>query len=73
MCRNIRDYGPKTRSIYAVGNVCLMAGLMLNLFFTSFGHRHPDLYLALRGFFIGMAIVFLFWSTRRMRSCGSRV
>lgn len=72
MCRNIRDFDPKTRRIWACGNLCLTTGLMLTLFASNFGHRHPGLYDALRGFLLGMAVVFLFWSTRRMRNCGSQ-
>jgi hypothetical protein len=72
MCRNIRDYDPKTRRIWACGNLCLSTGLVLSLYATSFEHRHADAFAALRGFFMGMAIVFLFWSSRRMRSLNSR-
>ena len=36
MCRNIRDYDPKTRRIWACGNLCLSTGLVLSLYATSF-------------------------------------
>jgi hypothetical protein len=72
MCRNIRNFDPQTRRIWTCGNLCLAAGLTLTLFAGSLSHYHPDLYSALRGFLLGLAIVFLFWSTRRMRNRGSR-
>ena len=70
--RNIRDYDPKTRRIWAWGNFCLFTGASLMVFADGIGHRHPNFFLALRGFFMGMAVVFLFWSSRRMRSFGPR-
>ena len=66
--RNIRDLDPKTRRIWAAGNLCLFASLASTLFFESLRHDHPALFDASRGFFIGLSLVFLVWSTRRMRN-----
>jgi hypothetical protein len=43
---------------------------MLTLFFEQgFGHRHPDLFNALRFLLIGLAIGLLLWSRRRSGGC----
>jgi len=72
MCRNIRNFDAQTRRIFTCGNLCLIAGLTLSVFAGSFSHQHPNFYSALRGFLLGLAIVFLFWSTRRARNCGTQ-
>jgi len=74
MCitRNISNYDPKTRRIWAIGNFCLIAGIAPTLFADSSRHLNPNLFDALRGFCTGMAIVFLFWSSRRIRNLNSR-
>jgi hypothetical protein len=65
--RNFRDLDPKTRRIWACGNLCVFASLGLTLYGSSFEHRHRAAFEVLRGFLLGMALVFLLWSGRRMR------
>ena len=64
---SIRNYDPKTRRIWTIGNISLSAGLSLTLFATSLAERYHNFFDALRGFFIGIALVCLIWSGRRMR------
>jgi hypothetical protein len=70
--RNIRDLDPKTRCIWAIGNLCLFTGTSQTLFAGNFRHLNPNLFDALRGFLIAIAIVFMLWSARRIRSFNSR-
>jgi hypothetical protein len=74
LCRrnNIREADPKTRHIWAAGNLCLTIGLSLTLFAKSFGEHHPGLYFCLRFALMGTAVALLLWSTRRLRNCGTR-
>ena len=65
--RNIRNADPKTRGIWACGNVCLTLGISMTLFATEWRTQHPAIYDALRGFLLGGAITCLIWSGRRMR------
>jgi hypothetical protein len=69
-----RQLDPRSRRIYAAGNLCLISGLMLTrtLFAEGFGHRHPAIYDGLRFLLIGCAISLLFWSARRSGGCASR-
>jgi hypothetical protein len=71
MCLPIRQLDPKTRRIYAAGNLCLAASLLLQFFFEqSFGHRHHAVFNSLRFLLTGGAIGLLFWFLRRRR-CAS--
>jgi len=67
-----RQLDPKSRRIFAAGNLCLLAGLLLTQFENSIGHRHPAVLLALRFALMGAAITLLFWSARRSRNCAPR-
>lgn len=66
--RTIRDFDPKTRRIWAWGNLCLFTSLSFTLFGEGIRQNHPALFDGLRGFLNGLAIVFFLWSTRRMRN-----
>lgn len=68
---SIRNADPKTRRLWSCGQICLVTGTSLTLFAAHFAQRHHNLFNALRGFFLGMALVFLFWSIRRMRRTDS--
>lgn len=70
--RNIRDLDSKTRRIWAVGNFCLFTSLAFTLFGEATRRNHPALVDGLRGFQIGLALVFVVWSTRRMRNPNAR-
>ena len=73
MCLRRRQLDPKSRRIFAAGNVCLLSGLMLTLFFEhGNGHRHPAIFDSLRFLLIGVAIGLLFWSARRNAGCAPR-
>jgi len=73
MCLFRRQLDPKSRRIYAAGNLCLVSGLMLNMFHEhGFGDRHPGPLLALRFLLMGLAIGFFFWFARRRGGCASR-
>ena len=72
MCFHRRQLDPKSRRIFAAGNLCLASGLMLTHFEVGFGHRHPALFIGLRFLLIGCAISLLFWSARRSRDYASR-
>ncbi len=69
-CRKIRDLDPKTRRIWSCGNLCLFTGLALAQVGEGLGHRYSILFFGLRGFLLGLAIVFLAWSARRARRNG---
>jgi len=66
-----RSLDPKTRRIFVAGQLSLVAANLLFLFGQPFAHLYPDAVHALRGFLLGLAIVFLFWSIRRNRPCAS--
>ena len=67
-----RQLDPKSRRIFAAGNLCLASGLMLTHFEVGFGHRHPALFVGLRFLLMGCAICLLYWSARRSGGCASR-
>ena len=68
-----RQLDPKSRRIFAAGNLCLLlSGLTFAFFENSFGHRHPGLYNALRLLLMGCAVCLLYWSARRSGGCASR-
>ena len=72
MCLFRRQLDPKSRRIYAAGNLCLFAGIALTIFRGGFAHLHPVLFAGLRFLLIGCAITLLYWSARRMRNCAPR-
>ncbi len=69
---DIRQTDPKTRHIWAGGNLCLAVSLSLTLFAEGFGHRHPALFDGMRVLLMLLAINLLFWSRRRARGCAPR-
>jgi hypothetical protein len=69
MCLERRNLTPKARRFLAIGNLCLVAGLTLSIFDKDLGLHHQDLYDALRGFFLGLAITFIFFAFRLARRC----
>ena len=60
-----RNLDPKTRHIFVAGQLSLVAANLLFLFGQP--SAHPSALHALRGFLLGLAIVFLFWSILRNR------
>jgi hypothetical protein len=72
MCLRRRQLDPKSRRIFAAGNLCLTSGAMLTIFAGGFGHHYPVLYNSLRFLLIGCAIGLLYWSARRSGGCASR-
>jgi hypothetical protein len=71
MCLFRRQLDPKSRRIYAAGNLCLFAGIALTIFRGGFAHLHPVLFDGLRFLLIGLAIGLLYWSARRRCGCAS--
>jgi hypothetical protein len=68
-----RHLDPKSRRIYAAGNLCLISGLTLTLSFEgSFGHRHRVIFDGLRFLLMSLAITLFFWAARRAGGCVSR-
>jgi hypothetical protein len=67
-----RQLDPKSRRIFATGNLCLLSDLMLTLVLKDgFGYHHPDILNGLRFPLIGLAIILFFWSSRT-GGCASR-
>lgn len=64
MCFARRNLTPKARRFLAIGSVCLTVGLVLSLFDKDFGSHHAAFYDGLRGFLLGLAIVFNFNALR---------
>jgi hypothetical protein len=71
MCLCSRQLEPKSRRIYAAGNLCLFTGIALTIFRGGFAHLHPALYNGLRFLLMGCAIGLLYWSARRRGGCAS--
>jgi hypothetical protein len=63
-----RQLTPKARRFLAIGNLCLVAGLMLTLFGNGLGLPQSNLLDGLRGFLLGLAITFNFYALRLARS-----
>jgi hypothetical protein len=73
MCLLRRQLDPKSRRIFAAGNLCLISSLMLTLFVKDgFRQSYPAIVLGVRFLLVGLAIVLLFWSARRTGECASR-
>jgi uncharacterized membrane protein YccC len=53
--------------MFVAGQLSLVAANLLYLFGQPFAHLYPGAVDALRGFLLGLAIVFLFWFARRNR------
>ncbi len=71
MCLSNRQLDPKSRRIYAAGNLCLFTAIALTIFRGGFANLHPALFDGLRFLMIGLAIGLLYWSARRRGGCGS--
>jgi hypothetical protein len=67
-----RQLDPKSRRMFAAGNLCLASGLMLTHFADGFGHRHPAIYHSLYFLLMGCAIGLFYWVARRSGGCASR-
>ncbi len=67
MCLERRNLSPKARRFLAIGNLCLVAGLSLSIFGKDLGLPQTAPYDALRGFLLGLAIVFNFYALRLAR------
>jgi len=65
----VRQLDPKSRRIFATGNLCLASGLILTVFGKGFGHQHPAIFDGLRFLLMGLAISLLFWSVRHRKGC----
>jgi hypothetical protein len=68
MCLAKRNLPPKARRFLVIGNLCLSAGLLLSIFGKDLGLHHAIACDALRGFLLGLAIVFNFNAMRIARS-----
>ncbi len=55
---------PKARRFLAIGNLCLVTGLMVTLFGNDLVLHHSNLLDGLRGFLLGLAITFNFYAFR---------
>ena len=67
-----RQLDPKSRRIYAAGNLCLVVSLLPSIFLEhGFVHRYSVIYESLRFLFLGLAIGLLYWSARRNNGCAS--
>ena len=64
-----RNLTPKGRRFLVSGSLCLSASLILSSFDKDLGLQHAALYDALRGFLLGLAIVFNFAAMRLARNC----
>ena len=64
MCLARRNLSPKARRFLVIGNLCLVAGMLMSLFDKDLGRQHASLYDALRGFLIGLSIAFNFGALR---------
>jgi hypothetical protein len=71
MCFHRRQLDPKSRRIFAAGNLCLTSGVTLTIFAGGFGHHYPVLYNSLRFLLFVLAIILLRWSARRSVGCAS--
>ncbi len=67
MCFHNRQLDDKTRRIFAVGNVCLITGLTLNLFSHPASHSAQNIQHAAVGFLLVLAIVINLHTTRCAR------
>ena len=67
-----RNLTPKARRFLAIGNFCLVAGLLMSIFDKNLGLNHPAIYDGLRGFLIGLAVTFNFGALRLARNCPPR-
>ena len=70
--RNIPDLDPKTRRTWAYANLCLFTSIALAACVDPTWCRHPELLLGLRGFLLGLALVFFVRLGRRMRALRAR-
>ena len=69
MCLAKRNLSPKARRVLAIGNLCLVGGLVLSIFDKDLGLHHTALYDAIRGFLFGLSITFNLCVMRFARNC----
>jgi len=68
-----RQLDPKSRRIFAAGNLCLWSAVLLTRCFEhSFGLEHPVLFEGLRFPLIGCALTLLIVTLRRGVRCNAR-
>jgi hypothetical protein len=73
MCLHRRQLDPKSRRIFAAGNICMISSLMLALFVKDgFGQSHAAIFFGVRFLLAILAIILFFWSARRTGDCASR-
>ncbi|MGO9777239.1 MAG: hypothetical protein ACLQGT_02590 [Terracidiphilus sp.] len=65
MCLARRQLDPKSRRIFAAGQLCLFSVVMLAIFVNSFGHGHAVLYFGLQFLLFCCAVGLLRWSEHR--------
>lgn len=68
MCLARRNLTPKARGFLVSGCLCLAVGSSLSVFGRDLGVGHQDVYDALRGFLLGLAIAFNFCALRLARN-----
>ena len=60
---------PRSRIVFALGNVCLYSGVMIALMATEFARQHHAVYSGLLFGLPSLAICLNFWAMRSAR-CG---
>ena len=68
MCIARRNLTPKARRLLVIGNLCLVAGLILSIFDKDLGEHHATLFHSVRGFLIGLSIALNFGALRMSRN-----
>jgi hypothetical protein len=69
MCLARRSLSPKARRFLALGNLCLVTGLMMSILAKDFATHHENLYDGLHGLLIGLALGFIIGAFRFARNC----
>jgi hypothetical protein len=69
MCLDRRLMPRKARIFLAIGNVCLIMGIVMGNFDLRFHGNHSCWFDFARGFFLSMAIVFMYSAGRLARRC----
>jgi hypothetical protein len=69
MCLANRNLSPKARCFLAIGNMCLVLGLLMSIIDKDAAFHNAALYHGLRGLLIGLSIGFNFGALRLAKSC----
>lgn len=67
MCIANRHLTRKARIFLAIGNICLFTSIVLAQVGHGVGAAHPNLFSGVRGFLLGLSIVFNFQVARLSR------